>query len=171
MAHLAHFHLKPFLFLILTTCFLAGCGSASSAVCPFTEIVWEDTLEDITALEGEPSQTYPSVYNGSVYVYPKKYQSWDGNIKYMFDDKNELMCISWTYDDSDSSVTEIYQSIHEQLEASYGESGYSTNSSSNYGDVWYLDEGNIILSAVTTDSQNALQYSYLNPAVSEKPEN
>lgn len=166
---MTHFRFKSFI-LIIVACFLTGCGNIPSATCPFTDISWNDSLEDVTALEGEPSQTYPSVYNGSVYIFPKKYQSWDGNIKYMFDNKNKLMCISWTYNaDSATMVKEIYQSIYEQLETSYGESGYSTSSSSNYGDVWYLDAGDIILSVVSTDTQNALQYSYLNPEVSEKP--
>ena len=54
------------------------------------------------------------------------------------------------------------------MEDTYGESGYDSENPTNYGDVWYLENGNILLMVVTTDTQQALQYSYLNPEVSTK---
>ena len=54
--------------------------------------------------------------------------------------------------------------------AAHGESGYNTQKETNYGDVWYLEDGNIIISTMVTDSQKALQFAFLSPEQSTAAE-
>lgn len=137
-------------------------------VSPFTEITWEDDFEDVTNLEGDNYESYDSVYGGTTYTFPKEYLNLDGTIKYMFDGEGKLMCVAWSYGSNNlDSLTELYDEIHSDVEATYGESGYNANASTNFGDVWHLDGGNIILSVMNTNTQKALQYSYVNPVVSD----
>ncbi len=165
-------HLRSLLSVVLTLVLvsgvLTGCQSEKKpAGFPFTELTWENSYDDMVELEGDSDNTYDSVYDGTTYTYPKKYMDLDGTIKYMYDGDNKLMCVAWTYSaESDEDLQETYDTIHEEVEKAYGESGYDPKTPSSYGDVWYLEEGNIILSAMTTDTQKALQYSYLNPKVS-----
>lgn len=129
--------------------------------CPFTSISLDNALSDMFEIEGDDFDSYDSVYNGLTYVYPKNYLNTDGTVKYMYDDKNELKCIAWTYSTSNTeNLDNIYNTIESDLVYNYGESDYQPLSPTNYGDVWYLDGYNIILSAITTNSQTALQYSY-----------
>ncbi|GAA0807338.1 hypothetical protein GCM10008910_47270 [Faecalicatena orotica] len=156
--------------LILFSSVLTGCSSSGKTVeFPFTSITWDDTIDDMVELEGTSDNTYDSIYGGTTYAYPKEYLDLKGTVKYMYDGDEKLMCVAWVYSaDLSDDLEETYDTIHEKLEKAHGESGYNTENSTNHGSVWYLDEGNIILSAVTTDTQKALQYSYLNPAVSTK---
>lgn len=158
------------LLMVLTVSALAGCGKDKQTVtCPFTKMTWENTVDDVLATEGDDYTTYDSVYNGTTYVFSKNYLDLEGTIKYMFDDSDKLMCVAWSYSsDSEEEVKNTYNQIHKQVQDTYGESSYNTELATNSGDVWYLDEGDIILSVVSTDTQNALQYSYLNPEVSNK---
>lgn len=164
--------LSVILTLILVSTLFTGCQSSDKPQgFPFTEITWEDSPDDMTALEGTSDTSYPSTYDGTTYTYPKKYLDLDGTIKYMYDGDNKLMCVAWLYSaDSEEDLKKAYDTIHKQVEEIHGKSGYNTGNITNYGDVWYLEEGNIVLGAVTTDTQKALQYSYLNPAVSTKEE-
>lgn len=154
--------------------FLTGCAGnpKQTAVCPFSDLTWEASPEDAIESEGDAYQTYDSIYNGSTYTFPKRYLKQDGTIKYMFDDKDALMCFAWTVQsDDEASLQALYDEIHAQLVKTYGESGYNTSKSTNYGDVWHLKQGDIVLSVMKTASQKALQYSYMHPAVSYKAEN
>lgn len=167
-------HLRSIVTVVLTltlvSSVLAGCSSSKRAAeFPFTKITWDDTIDDVVELEGTSDNTYDSIYGGTTYAYPKEYLDLKGTVKYMFDADEKLMCVAWVYSaDLNDDLKEPYDTIHDKLEKAHGESGYNTENPTNYGSVWYLDEGNIILSAVTTDTQKALQYSYLNPAVSTK---
>lgn len=145
-----------------------GCKQETPKVTnPFTEITWENTVEEVIAKEGDDYTTYDSVYNGTTYVFSKSYLELEGTVKYMFDDNDKLMCVAWTYSsDTEDALKSTYNKIHKQVEDTYGESGYAADHQTNYGDVWHLEEGDIILSVVTTDTQKALQYSYLHPSVS-----
>lgn len=146
-----------------------GCTGSKKhdAVCPFSDLTWDASPEDVIASEGDDYQTYDSIYNGSTYTFPKRYLEQDGTIKYMFDDKDALMCFAWTVQsDDEASLRSLYDKIHAQLVKSYGESGYNTDKSTNYGDVWHLEQGDIVLSVMKTSSQKALQYSYTHPDVS-----
>lgn len=178
-----------FLFtLTLLVASLAGCQK-KEAECPFTTIKWGNTLEDITKLEGDSYETYDSSYDGTTYTYAKEYNGLDGIIKYMFDDKEKLVGIAWTYisDDADD-VKAVYGKIHDEAENSLGKSGYNLGSRkeelnsnlqenqealNNMGmstpltDVWYLKGGNVTMNAVITDDVKAVQYSFLHPDVSQ----
>ncbi len=164
------------LVLALSTLFIAGCQKKEMK-CPFTTITWNSTLEDIIALEGECKESYDSVYGGTTYTYPKEYDELDGTIKYMFDDKEMLVCMSWLYESNDSEdLKAMYDKIHSETEDVLGESGYQFNSDkfaamANPNDVWYLESGNVILTMVDTSEVKALQYTFLHPDVSsERPE-
>ena len=56
--------------LLLTSIALSliGCSSAQAKVeCPFTEITWDSTLEDVQALEGELQDSYYSSFKGTLF--------------------------------------------------------------------------------------------------------
>ena len=61
----------------------------------------QKTLDDIQALEGDSGESYDSVYDGTTYTYEKEYDGLKGTIKYMFDDKEKLVCLSWMYETDD----------------------------------------------------------------------
>lgn len=145
---------------------LTGCGNKAAA--PFTDVTWKVGTEEMTASMGEALKTYDSIYGGTTYVYNTSYEGRDGVIKYMYDDKDALMCVAFTYvPETADEVLSLYEEIHSSLEKELGESGYKADHDTNYGDVWYRDEGDIIISCMITSEQNSLQYSYLNPVVSK----
>lgn len=154
---------------------LCACGAskkASAPAAPFTDLTWEAAVEDMIAAEGEDYVTYPSVYNGTTYTYSKQYLGKDGTIKYMFDQDGALMSAAWAFSSENVGVLQdLYDEINASVNASFGESSYSadgTNAVGNYGNVWYLEQGDIILSTMITSETKALQYAYLHPAVSNK---
>lgn len=152
--------------LLFTTALLFGCGSNSSTMpdCPFSDLKWSSSVKDMEKAEGTGHETYDSVYGGTTYTYGKEYQGVSGTVKYMFDEDEKLASIAWAYgsDDADE-LYQLYETIHADVVAAYGESGYNTQKETNYGDVWYLKDGNIILSTMVTNSQKALQFAYLSP--------
>lgn len=164
-------------FLLLCICSLlivtaVSCGYSKetpSPVSPFTEIGWEDTSADVIDLEGDNFTTYDSVYGGTCYTFPKEFEGCQGSVKYMFDDKERLMCIAWAYGcQSDEELLALYETINTSLNDTYGESGYSADHPGNYGNVWYLDSGDIVLTTMITTDNKALQYAYLHPLVSRQ---
>jgi len=85
----------------------------------------------------------------------------------MLNEEEELMAIAWTYSSENTQLLNtLYDNIHDSISQKYGKSGQEAEGVNNYGDVWYLDEGNILLSLMLTSDVKALQYSYLNPKVS-----
>lgn len=183
-----------FFTLVLLAASLAGCQKkATTAECPFTTITWGDTLDDITKLEGDYLETYDSAYKGTTYTYAKEYDGLDGTIKYMFDGKEKLVGMAWTYtsDDADDIIS-VYNKIHEESEKTLGKSGYNLNSGKNelntklqenqealnaagmsspMADVWYLKSGNIIMNTLITNDVKAVQYTFLHPDVSQAKPN
>ena len=160
--------------LILTASLLYGCGSRQNAAlpdCPFSDLTWSSSVEDMEKTEGTDHETYDSVYGGTTYTYAKEYKNVSGTVKYMFNGDGKLASIAWAYgSDSADELRQLYTSIHADVVASHGESGYNTDKETNYGDVWYLDGGNIVLSTMLTDSQKALQFAYLSPEQSTRKE-
>ena len=131
------------LFLIAMCLFICSCGRSKKAECPFTEITWENTLDEVLALEGEPLDSYPSTYSGTTYIFSKDFHDMSGTIKYMFDDNDRLMSMACF--DSDMGTAK--------------------------GNVWYLESGNIIVGVMSTGVNEAVQYQFLHPDVSnEKPQ-
>lgn len=150
---------------------LAGCGSSgkTEAPSPFSPLTWDASYEELQELEGEALTTYNSVYGGTACTYEKEYQGQKGTLKYMFDGDGQLMCIAWAYETEDAAqLDQVYTALHKEVVERHGESGYNPDNPTSYGDVWYLESGHIILSAVTTGNQCALQYAYLNPLASDQ---
>ena len=160
--------LSVLLFLSLFGLLLSGCQSSGAAAppSPFSDASWEYTVEDLLAYEGDSPVTYDSVYGGICYTYPKTWQERPGTIKYMYNQEERLMCIAWTCPaEEEQELYDLYDIIEESVNTRAG----GTDKTSNYGHVWYRDEGNIILSLMITSDLKALQYAYLHPEVSSPP--
>lgn len=147
---------------------LTGCGSKKTAqIAPFSEATWETTESDLATLEtGEEGESYPSMYYGQTHTYAKNYLDHDGTVKYMFDDKGALMGLAWTaVAESEEQYQDIYNKLKDSLQKKYGDST-DRSGTSNAGDAWYTDEGDIILIGSSTDTLKVVQCGYLNPIVS-----
>ncbi len=147
---------------------LTGCGSKKTAqIAPFSEATWETTESDLATLEtGEEGESYPSMYYGQTHTYAKSYLDYDGTVKYMFDDKGALMGLAWTaVAESEAQYQEIYNKLKDTLKKQYGDST-DRSGTSNAGDAWYTDDGDIILIGSSTDKLKVIQCGYLNPVVS-----
>lgn len=155
---------------IVIVCLQCACGTGhnSEPPAPFSSACWECSVSDISALEGDSDSTYDSIYGGTTFSYPKEYNGHNGTVKYMFNENDELMCIAWAYNsDDENEVYAVYDEINQAVNKIHGDSGYQADShSSNYGNVWYLESGDIVLSTMITSENEVLQYAYLNPAVS-----
>ncbi len=159
--------------VLLLFCFTTACGQDKGPVldCPFTELTWNSTIDDMTAAEGENYSTYDSLYGGLCYTYPKEYEGCSGTVKYMFDAEDRLMSVAWAYSAETAEELEtLYNSISASTVEKYGESGYDANGVGNYGGVWYRENGDIILTTMVTTENKALQYAYLHPLVSNTEE-
>lgn len=172
-----HLHKFTALLLLLasTVILLSGCTKAQKQVeCPFTTITWENTLEDVQALEGsEPLDSYYSSYKGTTYVYEKEYLGLPGQIKYMFDDDEKLMSMAWLYlPETSEDLEDVYADLVKQTNKLYGESGFNSDLNTAKGQVWYLEGGNILIGVMSTGVNEAIQYQFFHPDVSsEKPAN
>lgn len=159
-------------FLIFVFTSAVSCGRKEkdpASICPFAEVYWDDTSDDILQREGSDYSTYDSVYGGTCYTFPKEYEGCRGTVKYMFDGEGRLMCAAFAYGcESEDELLALYESIHTFVNDTYGESGYSANHPGNYGDVWYLESGDIVLTTMLTSENKALQYAYLHPLVSNQ---
>lgn len=154
-------------FTMMASLMLTACGSKSPAVCFLTDLTWESSVDDMIAAEGEEFDSYASVYNGLTYIYPKTYQTKDGDIKYMFDDKGKLCNVAWSYEgETGDDVLEIYNQIVSSVMAERGE-GENHDGVNTYGRVWKTDNGSIVISAVTTTGANFLQLSFMSKEVSK----
>lgn len=108
--------------------FFAAAGQSKKAECPFTEITWENTLDEVLALEGEPLDSYPSTYSGTTYTFNKVFHDMSGTIKYMFDDNDKLMSMAWLYiPESKDNLENVYQLLCSETNQLYGESGFDSD--------------------------------------------
>lgn len=157
------------LLLAMLFCFLcmSGCKKESTLVtCPFTEITWDNTLEEIKASSGELIETKDSLYDGKSYLFSKEYKGQDGTVYYIFDDTEKLVSMAWgCTPDSSEQLGELYDELHSEITKEYGKSDYNPQGSNS---VWYTDGGNIILFTIDTESYKALQLNYVHPDVAEK---
>ena len=155
-------------FILIFSC-LTACKKAQEIKCPFTEITWENTLDDIKALGGVLNETVDSAYEGDTYDVKATYNDLDGTVQYMFDADDKLVCMAFNYTSDDATaLNEAYKNLLAETESTYGESGYHYELATSGGHVWYSDDGNIILFYISTDEVKTLQYSYKHPDVSEK---
>ena len=169
MKHLHEF-ITSLLFLTSIILFLTGCSSVQTKnTCPFTEITWNSTPEDIRALEGELQDSYYSSFKGTTYVYNKEYLGLKGTIKYMFDDEEKLVSIAWLYlPKSDEDMESVYTTLVKQTNKIYGKSGFNSDMTTAKGEVWYLESGNIVIGVMSTGINEAIQYQFFHPEVSSK---
>lgn len=166
-------HIFTVFLCLFPLCFLSACSGSSDEItltldCPFTEMDWDSTTEDILTAEGTDYAAYDSVYGGTCYTYPKTFEGYPGTVKYMFNENKELMCVAWAYNgtDDEEGLISLYNMINDSVIEIYGESGYAGNGVGNYGNVWYLESGDIVLTTMLASDNKALQYAYLHPAVS-----
>lgn len=157
---------------LLTMIALSSCGKKEEVLdCPFTELGWDATAEDVVAKEGEDFSTYDSIYGGLCYTYPKKYEGRAGTVKYMFDDQDRLVNIAWTYSaETPEELAAVYDEINLATAETYGDSGSSADGVGNYGNVWHLEGGDIIITTMSTSEMSVLQYAYLHPLISSPEE-
>lgn len=153
---------------------LLGCGSSNKEVTiPFTEMTWENTLEEVQAYEGELQDSYYSSFKGTTYVYEKEYLGLKGSIKYMFDDEENLRSVAWLYlPESKEDLEDVYADLAKQTDKNYGKSGFDSDMGTAKSQVWYLEGGNILIGVMSTGVNEAIQYQFFHPEVSsEKPAN
>ena len=75
--------------------------------------------------------------------------------------------MAWGYStDSSEELNTLYDELCDEITAEYGESDY--NPQLGGGNVWYMDEGNIVLFNIDTAEYKALQLNYVHPDVAEK---
>ncbi len=155
--------------LMLTLLLFTGCGKKAAIDCPYTDLDWEATEEQLFETEGEAFSSYASTYGGLTYTYPKTYMEREGTIKYMFDENGVLMSVAWAYGAQDeTTLLTLYEEIYNGIKETYGDSEYNPSNQTNYGGVWRLQEGHIILSVMITSDNKALQVAYVNPINNEK---
>lgn len=160
------------LFIITISLVVCSCGQTQKTECPFTEITWENTLDEVLALEGEPLDSYPSTYSGTTYTFNKDFHDMSGTIKYMFDDNDKLMSMAWVYiPESEDDLEYAYQTLFDETNQLYGESGFNSDMGTAKGNVWYLEDGNIVIGVMSTGVNEAVQYQFFHPDVSDtKPQ-
>ena len=161
-------------FVILLACcavlsFSTGCGSSSAKMnCPYTDLSWNASVDDMTASEGANYETYDSIYQGTTYTYDKSYLEHDGMIKYMYDDAGKLCNVSWAYTGSDEDdVMNVYNSICDEMAAAYGE-GTVDDGVGNYCHMWVLENETIMANAVITDDTKVMQIAFMSADVSKQ---
>lgn len=177
--------------LALLVTALSGCQKkVTSADCPFTEITWGSSPEDIQKAEGSSFETTDSEYKGTTYIYTKEYEGLKGRVEYAFDDKEKLLSMAWTYESDDAEdIQAVYEKLHKETVDALGDGDFATDKNklntrlqnsqeklnksgmtAPLADVWYLKGGNVIMCAVITSDVKAFQYTFLHPDVSkEKP--
>ena len=152
---------------VLSIFTLTGCSSSLSI--PFTEITWENSLEDVEELEGDVLETYDSTYGGTTYSYEKSYKDIDGVVKYMLDEDGKIVCIAWQCTlDSQEELDDIYETILDETTDQYGECDFTPPNYNSKANVWYLDNGNISIFTVSASTAYTLQYTFTHPDVAER---
>lgn len=137
--------------------------------CPFSDATWYTKANELTSFDSQNHKTYDSVYGGTTHTYDHTYLEHEGTIKYMYDHNDALMCVAFSCSlDSNEELSELYAKIHDECVSKFGKSGYQASHSTNYGDVWYREEGDVIISTMSTSEGIALQYAYLNPIISKE---
>lgn len=161
----------PLILLMFLTLFLflTGCSGGKTAIgCPFTELSWNDSKKDMEKIEGEPLETYDSIYNGTTYTYSKKYLEKDGVVKYMYDDKDQLCNVAWSYTgETAEDVIEVYKNVCSDTEKKYG-TGTSDDGVGNYCQMWITDSETIMANAVITNDVTVMQIAYMSSKVSKQ---
>lgn len=176
--------IKYFIIICTVLLFIVGCSSTDNSKVvtqinkevkgkyspEFTDISFTTSKEDMLKTEGNPVEEYPSLYGGTVYRFADKdYLGLNGSVKYMTDDVGKIACIAFLYESDDAEeISKAYENIHSKLVLKYGDSGNSSKTQGNYGDLWYFDDVHIQISAVVTTEYKGLQVSYMDSDYSLK---
>lgn len=136
----------------------------------FTDTTFDTSEADMLKKEGEPSETYPSLYGGTVYVFSgHEFKGVTGSVKYMTDDKGNIASMSWLYESDDvDSVAEVFSNTHDELNEKYDDSGNSSAGQGSIGDAWNFDDVHIMIDAVITNDYKGMQVTYLKSEYSKK---
>ena len=155
--------------VIILIASLTGCSGTSTAMnCPFTELSWNDTAEDMIAAEGNLFETYDSIYKGLTYTYPKEYLGNIGMIKYMYDPDGKLCNVSWSFTGEDEdSVMKVYRDVCNEMKKLHG-SSTNDDGIGNYCEIWTSNSGTVMASAVITNDTKVMQIAYMNPEISKQ---
>lgn len=158
-----------FLFVFLCACTAGPSEHNEDPVCPFSSAVWSQKEEEIKANEGEPESILLSVYGGNLLTYSKNYLGRSGTLKYMFSEDGDLASIAWAFitSEPDDLIT-LYEEIDRYELEKNGESQFSSENSTSYGDVWYLNDCDILISTIFGNDSCGLQYAYINHAFSKR---
>ena len=89
----------------------------------------------------------------------------------MFDDNEKLMSVAWLYlPESNEDLESVYADLVNQTNQLYGKSGFDSDMNTAKGEVWYLENGNILIGVMSTGINEAIQYQFFHPEVSsQKP--
>ena len=161
-----------FLTALMLVLFLIGCGNAAAADnqsgCPFSNLAWDATVEDMTNLEGEQFETYDSIYQGTTYTYAKEYLGFTGMIKYMYDGDGRLCNMAWSYAGTDTEdVNKVYEAVCADTSTRFGESK-TDDGVGNLGQTWVTKTETIMVNAVMTNDTNVMQIAFMRADVSEQ---
>lgn len=142
--------------------FLSACGKPEDFSAPFCDAGWDVTYDGLVSSLGEPEQSYVSVYSGVTYACPGKYLGKEGTLKYMFAEDGKLASIAWAFVGSDAEeLKALFDQIDGAETEKHGKSQFSTGNPTSYGDVWYLKEGDIMISTIFGQDSCGLQYAYI----------
>ena len=162
-------HIARLAIPVISLLLICGCGKSASKInCPFTDMSWEATPDDMIALEGNEYDTYDSIYKGLTYTYPKDYLGNAGMIKYMYDGSGKLCNVSWSYTGEDEeSVMNVYNAVVEEMKKLHGESK-NDDGVGNYCEMWVSDGGTVMANAVVTNDAKVMQIAYMSAEVSKQ---
>ena len=156
---------KKLLLPIIAVIFLlTACGQTanSTAIAPFTEVVWGSSLNEICELEGDAYTESLSMAGGYNYIYPKQYLDYDGYVQYNIDDEGALSSVSWFYIGNDETLaSDIYNAIHEKNTTTLGEEKPLDVSNVYSGNKWETSDSNVMLISFSQEGEYAVQISYL----------
>ena len=153
----------------LSITLISAClGGKVQINCPFTELTWDTTEEEMKDLEGEKFESYDSIYKGTTYTYPRTYLETEGIVKYMYDDKGKLCNVSWSYTgDDETSLMNVYNAVVDDMTKLHGESK-NDDGVGNYCEMWITDNGTVMANAVITNDTKVMQIAYMNEDVSKQ---
>ena len=153
----------------ITAITLSGCSQTSSDIgCPFSDLSWDASYEEMIKLEGEQYETYDSIYKGTTYTYPKEYLGNPGMIKYMYDDAGKLCNVSWSYTGNDADeVLTVYRAVCDDTVSIRGPST-SADGIGNYCEIWASESGTVMANAVITNDTRVMQIAYMSADVSKQ---
>ena len=102
---------------------ITGCGSSASGVnIPYTDLGFKSSIDDVVKKYGDCDEVQMYANNIKSYEYPCDYLGKSGTLKFGFNDKDELVKISWQYKgQSQDDTMEVFQNMATQYTSLYGE--------------------------------------------------